>query len=88
MRAQGKQYTVDEGHIRFVGERFPGRRYNFKPTLTTDWIDENGRAISIGRGSRCRKYGARFIYIYNIILYVQRAHVIIAGTLVYYNVRK
>lgn len=27
-------YTVDEGHIRFVGEQFPGRRYNFKPTRT------------------------------------------------------
>lgn len=29
---QGKQYTFDEGHIRFVGEQFPGRRYNFNPT--------------------------------------------------------
>lgn len=48
-------YTLDEGHIRFVGEPFPGRRYKFNPSFNR--LDR--RAISsfpLRRRRRTRNY--------------------------------
>lgn len=60
--AQGKQYTFDEGHIRFVGEQFPGRRYNFNPTR--NWLDRRKLPSYFHRTSQWLSYGIRIRDIY------------------------
>lgn len=66
--AQGKQYTFDEGHIRFVGEQFPGRRYNFNPTR--NWLDRRKRPSYFHRTSQWLSYGIRIHDIYTYYLLV------------------